>query len=78
MPAGSAYDLSTASLLVLIRLGTRMEVFLVSLLAILAASPRPVAQSYTEALDTSMPSSSHIRLWYSNMDWSIPWVISGW
>ena len=40
------------------------------------ASAAAEAPSYTEALDTSMPVSSHIWVWYSKMDWSTPWLIS--
>ena len=36
------------------------------------------APSYTEALDTSMPVSSQIMVWYSKMDWRMPWLISAW
>ena len=40
------------------------------------ASAAADAPSYTEALDTSMPVSSQIMVWYSKMDWSTPWEIS--
>ena len=41
-----------------------------------AASAAAVAPSYTEALDTSIPVSSQIMVWYSKMDCRRPWLIS--
>ncbi len=41
-----------------------------------AASAAASAPSYMEALDTSMPVSSQIMVWYSKMDCSTPWLIS--
>ncbi len=41
------------------------------------ASAVAVAPSYMEALVASIPVSSLIMLWYSNMYWSVPCEISG-
>ena len=43
-----------------------------------AASASAVAPSYREALLTSMPVSSQMTVWNSKMDWSVPWLRSGW
>ncbi len=40
------------------------------------ASPIAVARSYIEAFATSMPYSSHTKLWNSNSAWSVPWLTS--
>ena len=43
-----------------------------------AASAVAEAPSYKDAFETSIPVSWQIRVWYSNMAWSVPWLISGW
>ena len=43
-----------------------------------AASTNAVAPSYMLALATSMPVSSQIIVWNSNMACSVPWLTSGW
>ena len=42
------------------------------------ASAATVQPSYPDALETSMPVSSQIAVWYSKIAWSTPWLISGW
>ena len=44
-----------------------VSVFLVAAIVIMAASAVAVEPSYIEALDTSMPVSSAIMLWYSKI-----------
>jgi hypothetical protein len=34
--------------------------------------------SYRAAFDTGRPVSSLIAVWYSNIAWRLPWLISGW
>src|SRR5659263_293711 len=46
--------------------------------AIRAASPRELAQSYIDALDTSIPVSWHMNVWYSKSARRKPWLNSGW
>ena len=44
----------------------------------MAASATAVAPSYSDALETSMPASSAIRVWYSKIACSVPWLASAW
>ncbi len=46
--------------------------------AIMMASAAPVEPSYMLALAISMPVSSQIMVWNSNMAWRVPCAISGW
>ena len=43
-----------------------------------AASPSAVDASYMDVFAASMPTSSQIRLWYSQRLWRIPWLSSAW
>ncbi len=45
--------------------------------AIRHASAATVVPSYPEALETSIPVSSHITVWYSKIACKMPWLISG-
>ena len=62
----------------LMKLGTRTVSLWLSLLERRAASPRALLQSYMLALATAISTSSQMRLWYSKMLCSMPWLISGW
>ena len=42
------------------------------------ASARALAPSYMPALAASMPVSSQVMDWSSNIVWRVPWLISGW